>query len=106
MDLIMAVKSALRLVVRGREICQYQKHHLYCIIELFLLLRGKLFAIDDQEIQSLMLNEWELYSFIQGIIQALMPLKTFGGYQKNYYKEIEVLVTVGIMYMLTGSLNL
>ena len=87
----MAVKSALYLVIKGREVYHDLKNHLYFMVELFLLLRGKLHTvIDDEEIQSLMLKEWELSAFIQELIQALMPLKEFGGYRKNYQKEIEV----------------
>ena len=60
------------------------------MIELFLLLRGKLFITDDEEIESLMQDDWDLFTFIRELIQALMSSKAFGGYYKNYHKEIEV----------------
>jgi len=90
--MIMAVRNALKLVVRGREVYHHDilKNHLCCMIELFLLLRGKLFYIDDQEIQSFIINEWDLCVFIQELILSLMPLKTFGGVENNYHKEVEV----------------
>lgn len=92
----MAVKSALKLVIKGRGIHpNYNlKKHIYSMIELFLLLRGKLFGVDDKEIRSLMINEWDLHVFIQELIQALMPTTTFGGYQKSYHEEIEVVSLV------------
>ena len=87
----MAVKSALYLVIRGREVYHdYVKNHLYCMVELFLLIRGKLFDVDDQEIRSLLFNDWNLSAFIEQFIQAIMPLKEFGGYRKDYQKEIQV----------------
>ena len=96
----MAVNSALRLVIKGREMYHNDlKDHFYCMVELFLLLRGKLYAIDDQKIQSLMLNEWDLSAFIQELIQALMPLKEFGGYQRNYQKEIEASSYIATTYI-------
>ena len=90
--LVMAIKSAKKLVVKGRGTYGYDnlKNHLCCMIELFLLLRGKLYIVNDEEIESLMLNDWNLYTFIQEFIQALMPSKAFGGYQKQYHKEIKV----------------
>lgn len=91
MKLIMAVKSAFKLVIEGRgSYCNDNLKHLYYMIELFLLLRGKLFGIDDSEIQTLMLNDWHLHPFIKGFIQALMSSKKFGGFSENYHKEIEV----------------
>jgi len=88
----MAVRSALKLVVKGRDVYNHDnlKNHLCCMIELFLLLLGKLFAIDDQEIQSFIFNEWNLYTFIRELIQSLMSSTTFGGFGNNYHKEIEV----------------
>lgn len=90
MDMITAVKGALCLVIKVRGMYRENlKNHLFCMVELFLLLRGKLYTVDDQEIQSSMHKEWDLNEFIQELIQALMPSKEFGGYRKNYQKEIE-----------------
>ena len=97
----MAVRSALCLVIKGRGVYRENlKNHLYCMVKLFLLLRGKLHSIDDEEIQSLMLKEWDLIAFIEEFIQTLMPVKEFGGYRKNYQKEIEAsIATYNIPYM-------
>ena len=98
----MAVKSALCLVIKGRGLYHDDlKNHLYCLVELFLLLRGKLHihSIDDEEIQSLMLNEWNLSAFIQELIQALMPSKEFGGYRKHYRQEIEASSYISTIYV-------
>ena len=79
----MAVKTALKLVVKGRGVYYYYLNDCLCkIVELFLLLRGKLVAIDDQEIQSLMLNNWDLLIFVRELIQALISSKKFGAYDK------------------------
>lgn len=90
-QLMIAVKSALQLVIRGREKYSDLSDHLCSMIELFLILREKCFvADDDHEITSLMHKEWHLYAFIQELIQALLPKKTFGGYKKQFSKEIIV----------------
>ena len=75
----MAVKSALKLVKKGRQHCfGYLNVRLCHMVELFLLLRGKLSAIDDQEIKLLMDNDWELYMFVKELIQAIISSKKFG----------------------------
>ena len=84
MHLIMAVKNALKLVVKGRGACfyHYLNDSLCCMIELFLLLREKFSAVDDQEIESLMLDDWSLLTFVRELIQALISSKKFGDYGK------------------------
>ena len=84
MHLIMAVKNAYKLVVKGREACfyYYLNDNLCCMIELFLLLREKLSAVDDQEIKSLMSDDWSLLKFVRELIQALISSKKFGDYGK------------------------
>ena len=87
----MAVKNISKLVVKGREICNYEMVDcLCCMVELFLLLRGKLVTIDDQEIQNLMHNDWNLPVFLTELIQALIPSKKFGASGK-YKEEIKVI---------------
>ena len=91
MQLIMAVESALKLVVKGREVYYYYLNDCLCrMVELFLLLRGKLVAVDDKEIQSSMLYDWDLSMFVKKLIQALISSKKFGAYDK-YNEEIKVL---------------
>ena len=81
--LIMAVKSALKLVKKGRQHCYgFLNVRLNRMVELFLLLRGKLPATDDQEIKLLMDNDWELYMFVKELIQAIIPSIKFGAYGK------------------------
>ena len=88
-ELIIAVKSALQLVVKGRERYSDLNDHLCSMAELFLILREKCFVADD-EINHLMPTEWHLYIFIQELIQGLLPKKSFGGYRKQFSKEIIV----------------
>jgi len=90
--LIIAVKSALQLVVKGRGKYSDLNNHLSSMIELFLILREKFFIApnDDDEIASLMCKEWNLYSFLESLIQALLPIKSFGGNNKQFSKEIAV----------------
>ena len=79
----MTVNNALKLVVAERQACYYQLNDRLChMIKLFLLLREKLVAVDDQEILSLMRNDWDLMAFIKGLIQAIISSKNFGGYGK------------------------
>ena len=95
-ELMIAVKSALQLVKRGREKYSDLNDHLFSMIELFLILREKCFvANDDREITSLIHKEWHLHVFIQELIQALLPPKTFGGYKKQFSKE----TTVGYSFL-------
>jgi len=91
-ELIIAVKSALQLVVKGREKYSELNDHLCSMIELFLILREKCYLADgdDDEITLLMYKEWHLYKFIEELIQALLPKKSFGGSRKNFTKEISV----------------
>ena len=90
-ELVITVKSALQLVVKGREKYSNLNDHLCSMIELFLILREKCFiADDDEEITSLMHKEWHLNPFIQELIQALLPRKSFGGFKKQFSKEIMV----------------
>ena len=70
----MAAKAALKLVVKGRGLCHYHLNNRLCyIIELFLLLCGKLIVIDDQEIKDLMSKENNLLVFVRELIQAIIP---------------------------------
>ena len=91
-ELIIAVKSALQLVVKGREKYFDLNVHFCNMIELFLTLREKCFVsyASDDEITSLIHKEWQLHDFIQELIQALLPQKTFGGYRNQFLKEIKV----------------
>ena len=102
-ELVIAVKSALQLVVKGREKYSNLNDHLCSMIELFLTLREKCFIAvaaaaaaadddndDDDEITSLLHKEWHLNPFIQELIQALLPRKSFGGFKKQFSKEIKV----------------
>ena len=89
-ELIITVKSALQLVVKGREKYSDLNAHLYSMIELFLILREKCFVDHDEKMTSLMNKEWHLYAFIQELIQALLPRKSFGGFRKQFSKEIIV----------------
>ena len=77
----MAVKNALRLVVKGRGAC-FLNDNLCFMVELFLLLREKLSTVDDQEVESLMFNDWSLLTFVRELIQALISSKKFGDYGK------------------------
>ena len=89
-ELIIAVKSALQLVVKGREKYSDLNDHLRSIIELFLILREKCFVAYDDKATSLIHKEWHLNPFIQELIQALLPKKSFGGFRKQFFKEIMV----------------
>ena len=61
------------------------------MIELFLNLREKCFVVpNDDEIASLMQQNWNLYAFIESLIQALLPIKSFGGINKQFSEEITV----------------
>ena len=87
----MAVKSALKLVVRGRGLGYYHLNiRLSRMVELFLLLRGKLSATDDHEIEILMLTDWDLCTFVKELIQAIISSKRFGAYGRCN-EEIKVL---------------
>ena len=94
--MIIAVKSALMLVVRGRQTYSGLNDHLCSMIELFLILREKCFVITDEKIASLLHTEWDLYVFLQELIQALLPQKSFGGYNNDFSKEIMVSVITKI----------
>ena len=85
-----ATKSALQLVITGRVKYLDLSDHLCNMIELFLILREKCFIPDDDEFTALIQEKWCLYPFIQELIQALLPRKTFGGFRKEFYKEIIV----------------
>ena len=86
----MAVKNTSKLVIKGREICYYElDDRLCCMVELFLLLRGKLAVVEDYEIQNLMHNDWNLLVFVKELIQAIIPSKKFGASEK-YNEEIKV----------------
>ena len=75
----MAVKNALKLVVAERQACNYNLNDRLChMVQLFLLLREKLFAVNDQEILLLLLNDWDLVVFVRELIQAIISSKTFG----------------------------
>ena len=91
-ELIIAVKSALQLVVKGREKYFDLNIHFCSMIELFLTLHEKCFVsyASDDEVTSLIHKEWHLHVFIQELIQALLPKKTFGGYRNQFLKEIKV----------------
>ena len=87
----MAVKNALKLVVAERQACFCQLNdHLCHMVQLFLLLREKLFAIDDHEIQLLMLNDWDLMVFVRELIQAIISSKNFGAFGTRCNEEIKV----------------
>ena len=83
--------STLQLVKRGREKYDDLNKQLFSMVELYLLLREKIaIAVEDDEIFSLVHNKWNLQGFVQELIQALMPLREFGGYLHKYSKEIMV----------------
>ena len=110
MYLIMAVKGALKLVIKGRGLCYYYLNVRLCrMVELFLMLRGKLSAIDDQEIQSLMLNDWDLYTFVKELIQAIISSIKFGAYGRcneeiKVYRYIAIYTnSIGHSHVLTFS---
>ena len=86
----MAVKNILKLVLKAKEICYHELNDCLCyMVQLFLLLRGKLVTIGDQEIQNLMCNEWNLLVFVNELIQAIIPSKKFGK-SGMYNEEIKV----------------
>ena len=87
---MIATKSALQLVIKGREKFSDLSDHLCNMIKLFLILREKCFILDDDEFNALIHKQWQLYPFIQELIQALLPKKTFGGFKKDFSKEIIV----------------
>ena len=59
------------------------------MVELFLLLHGKLVNIDDHEIQNLIHDDWNLQVFVKELIQAIISSKKFGAYGKTT-EEIKV----------------
>ena len=86
----MATKSTKILSIKGREFCHYQMNdRLYHIVELFLLLCGKLIVNDDQEVKLLMSKECNLLVYVKEIIQAIIPSKKFGAFEKST-EEIKV----------------
>ena len=86
----MAVKNALKLVVAERQACYYSLSDRLChMVQLFLLLREKLFAVNDQEILLLLLNDWDLVVFVRELIQAIISSKTFGA-DRRCDEEIKV----------------
>ena len=87
----------MQLVIKGREKFSDLNDHLYSMIELFLILREKCFADRDEEMTSLMHKEWYLYAFIQELIQALLPEKSFGGDKQQFPKEIMVSYRYGFV---------
>ena len=89
-ELIIAVKSTLQLVVKGREKYSDLNAHLCSMTELYLILRDKCYFVNDTEMSSLMCKEWNLLAFIQELIQALLPKKSFGGSKQQFTKEIMV----------------
>ena len=103
-ELMIATKSALQLVIKGRVKFSNLSDHLCTMIELFLILREKCFVPDDNEFTALIHKQWHLYSFIQELIQALLPKKTFGGVKKQFSKEIAVsgrLSTIKLYHIIT-----
>ena len=90
LELIMATKCALKLSIKGRGFCHYQiNDRLYHIVELFLLLCGKIIANDDQEIELLMSKECNILVYVRELIQAIISSKKFGAYGKTT-EEIKV----------------
>ena len=87
---MIAAKSALQLVIKGREKFFDLSDHLFNMIELFLILREKCYISDDDKFIALINEQWHLYRFVQELIQALLPQKTFGGSTKLFSKEITV----------------
>ena len=87
---MIATKNALQLVIKGRANFSDLSDHLCNMIELFLTLREKCFILHDDEFNALIHKQWQLYPFIQELIQALLPKKTFGGFKKDFSKEIMV----------------
>ena len=89
----MAAKGTLKLVIKGRGLCHYHLNNRLCIlIELFLLLCGKLFMIDDQEIKRVMSEECNLLVFVRELIQAIIPSRNkFWLHGKNN-EEIKVAI--------------
>lgn len=100
MHLIMVVKNALKLVIKGREMCNYELNdRVCCMVELFLLLRGKLATIEDHEIQNLVHNDWNLLVFVKELIQAIIPSKKFGASGKcNEEVKVYTLQTFYLAY--------
>ena len=90
----MAAKSALKLVIKGRGFCHYHLNDRLCyMVELFLVLCGKLTAIDDEEIKILMSKDCNLLVFVREFIQAIIPSKDkFWAYGKNN-EEIKVFLS-------------
>ena len=60
------------------------------MVELVLLLIGKLFTVDDEDITSLMGTKWNLNKFVREIINAFTNGIKFGGFQNDHKKEIQV----------------
>jgi len=69
------------------------------MIELVLMMLGKMSSFSDGEIVCLMKTDWNLFEFVSGLIQALSLDVKFGGYsgyggfgpyKDDYRKEIKV----------------
>ena len=94
------MNNALKLVVAERQACYNQLNDRLChLIKLFLLLREKFLAVDDQEILSLMHGDWDLTSFVKELIQALISSKNFGG-DRKCNEEIKVSVTMNKSFVI------
>jgi len=68
------------------------------MIELVLMMLGKMSSLSDGEIVYLRKTDWNLFEFVTGLIQALSLDVKFGGYsgygygayKDDYRKEIKV----------------
>ena len=89
-ELLNAASCAIALVKEGRQRYTYLNRNVWIIVELALLLIGKLFTVDDKEIISLMETEWNLSTFVREIIIAFTHGLKFGGYLSDYKREIQV----------------
>ena len=68
------------------------------MVELFLLLHGKLVNIDDHEIQNLIHDDWNLQVFVKELIQAIISSKKFGA-SGRCNEEVKVNIPISSLFM-------
>jgi len=90
--LLKATTCAIALVKESRQKYAQLNGNICSMIELVLMLIGKVFAMNDEEILSLMNTEWKLNDFVHELIIALTNGVAFGGSGNDHAKEIKVSV--------------
>ena len=88
--LLKATSSAIALVKEGRQRYTYLNRNIWIMVELALLLIGKVFTVDDKEVTLLTETDWNLNKFAREIIIAFTHGIKFGGYLNDHKKEIQV----------------